>query len=252
MKTELDKSKAICRLCKMEVKYFGNTTNLRNHLTRHHPDTQSAKTSDPNPKKQTQLEQAFGFKLASNSPRAQKITEAVATFICKDIRPYSVVENDGFRSLINILEPRYVLPTRKHLSEVAIPNLYADVKHGVATSHKSAERVALTCDSWTSRATDSYLTITSHYIRGVPGDTQPYTISTMTGDSCPMFYRLGQLKLATRVGVNKDPAIVTDNAANMVHAVELMALLHIGCFAHTINLASQAALKVPAVARLLG
>ena len=57
---ELDKSKAICKLCKMEVKYCGNTTNQQNHLTRHHPDTQSAKTSDP--KKQTPLEKAFGFK----------------------------------------------------------------------------------------------------------------------------------------------------------------------------------------------
>ncbi len=38
----------------------------------------------------------------------------------------------------------------------------------------------------------------------------------------------------------------------MVRAVELMGLLHIGCLAHTLNLVSQAALKIPAVAHLLG
>lgn len=54
-------------------------------------------------------------------------------------------------------------------------------------------------------------------------------------------------------GLNdKVPAIVTDNAANMIRAVGLTETLHIGCFAHVLNLASQAALKRPAVSRLLG
>lgn len=52
--------------------------------------------------------------------------------------------------------------------------------------------------------------------------------------------------------LSKDPAIVTDNAANMIRAVEIMGLTHVGCFAHIINLASQAGLKLPNVARLLG
>lgn len=52
--------------------------------------------------------------------------------------------------------------------------------------------------------------------------------------------------------LSKDPAIVTDNAANMIRAVEITGLTHVGCFAHIINLASQAGLKLPNVARLLG
>ena len=35
---ELDKSLAVCKLCHTNVKYSGNTTNLRAHLKRHHPD----------------------------------------------------------------------------------------------------------------------------------------------------------------------------------------------------------------------
>ncbi|KAJ8014101.1 hypothetical protein DPEC_G00036760 [Dallia pectoralis] len=35
--------------------------------------------------------------------------------------------------------------------------------------------------------------------------------------------------------MSKDPAIVTDNAANMVCAVEITGLTHGGCFAHIIN-----------------
>ncbi|XP_041862941.1 E3 SUMO-protein ligase ZBED1-like [Melanotaenia boesemani] len=247
---ELDKTKAVCKLCDIEVKYCGNTTNLRNHLTRHHPTTQP-NASD---QKQTKLENAFVCKLSSSSSRAQKITEAIAVFICKDLRPFSVVENDGFQSLVKLLEPRYVLPTRKHLSEVAISKLYEEVKNGVATSLKLATRVALTCDSWTSRATDSYLTITCHYIdmewlllshvlqtRKIQTSHTAKNLSDLLSDA------LQEWELT-----DKDPVIVTDNAANIVRAVELTSLLHVGCFAHTLNLASQAALKIPAVARLLG
>uniref|UniRef100_A0A3P8QXP5 BED-type domain-containing protein n=1 Tax=Astatotilapia calliptera TaxID=8154 RepID=A0A3P8QXP5_ASTCA len=248
---EPDKSKAVCKMCKMEVKHCGNTTNLRNHLTRHHPDILLAKTADT---KQRSLEKAFAVKFESTSPRAQKITQSVATFICKDIRPYSVVENDGFQNLINTLEPRYVLPSRKHLSEVVIPNMYEKVKHDVTASLKSAERVAITCDSWTSRATDNYLTITSHHIdqewRLVSHVLQTRTTEashTAANLSEIMFKAIEEWELT-----NKNPVIVTDNAANMVRAVEITGWLHIGCFAHTLNLASQAGLKVPAVAQLLG
>jgi len=50
----------------------------------------------------------------------------------------------------------------------------------------------------------------------------------------------------------KDPAIVTDNASNMTSAAKLAGILHVKCFAHTLNLTSQCALKLPTVTRLLG
>ena len=52
--------------------------------------------------------------------------------------------------------------------------------------------------------------------------------------------------------MRKDPAIATNNAANMVHVVVMMGLTHIGCFAHIINLTSQAGLNLPNIASLLG
>lgn len=35
---ELDKSHTICKLCRTKLKYFGNTTNIRSHITRFHPE----------------------------------------------------------------------------------------------------------------------------------------------------------------------------------------------------------------------
>ena len=49
-----------------------------------------------------------------------------------------------------------------------------------------------------------------------------------------------------------NPPIVTDNASNMTVAVKEAGLpLHIGCFAHTLNLACGKALKLGNVSKLL-
>ena len=46
--------------------------------------------------------------------------------------------------------------------------------------------------------------------------------------------------------------LVTDNAANMIRAAETGKSPHVKCFAHTLNLAAQRALKLQTVSRLLG
>lgn len=83
-----------------------------------------------------QLDRSFLCKLPPNSARAQEITEPVAVFICKDLRPYSVVENSGFKKMVSTLEPRYTIPTRKHMTEVAVLKLYTEVKTAVLESLK--------------------------------------------------------------------------------------------------------------------
>ncbi|XP_036968503.1 E3 SUMO-protein ligase ZBED1-like [Acanthopagrus latus] len=142
---------------------------------------------------------------------------------------------------------------RKHLTETVIPMMYTCVKDDILTKMQSAERVAITCDTWTSLSTQSYMTVTSHYIDNewclmshVLQTTEVLTSHTAINIADMLTGAIQEWGLTS-----KDPAVVTDNAANMVRAVEIMQLMHVGCFAHTLNLASQAGLKVPAVSRLL-
>ncbi|XP_051973794.1 E3 SUMO-protein ligase ZBED1-like [Xyrauchen texanus] len=247
---ELDKSKAICKACQMEVKYCGNTTNLRNHMMRHHQDIILSKPAT-GPQQMT-LKKTL--QLPTNSARSVKITEAIAGFICKDMRPYSVVENVGFRRLMKVMEPNYVIVSRKRLSEEVIPNMYQTVKDGVMCKLKTAERVGITSDTWTSVATESYMSVTVHYIDEL-WNLVSYVLQTTEVETNHRSVCLAEMltKAMEEWGLmSKDPAIVTDNAANMVRAVEITGLTHVGCFAHIINLASQAGLKLPNVARLLG
>ncbi|KAJ8346731.1 hypothetical protein SKAU_G00281320 [Synaphobranchus kaupii] len=165
---------AIYKNCLAKVKYNGNTTNMRSHLFRHHPDLASEeKTAGSQPT----IDSVFKAKLPFASPRAASITKSIAGFICKDLRPYSVVENEGFRRMLTTLEPRYEVPSRRYFTDKAIPALYAETRAKVEDALQSAERVALTCDGWTSRATESYVTITAHFIDN-NWELQSYVLQT--------------------------------------------------------------------------
>ncbi|KAJ8886313.1 hypothetical protein PR048_012524, partial [Dryococelus australis] len=61
---------------------------------------------------------------ASSHPRAEELTNAVAKMICVDNQPFYVIENQGFARIMNVAEPKYKLPTRKHLSKTVVPEMY--------------------------------------------------------------------------------------------------------------------------------
>ena len=97
----LDKSVAICKDCKTAIKYSGSTTNLNTHLVRRHGETARRRLAQT----LTEIQDLFQPKLTHNSARAKIITASITWFVVKDKRPYSVVENDGFRDMIKTLEP---------------------------------------------------------------------------------------------------------------------------------------------------
>ncbi len=152
--------------------------------------------------------------------------------------------------MLATLEPRYEIPSRRHFTEKVIPALYAETRAKVEDALQSAKRVALTCDGWTSRVTESFVTITAHFI-DKNWDAQTYVLQTLVmNDSHTGAHMAEVLKKATEEWklTEKEPAVVTDNAANMVIAVEITGCLHIRCFAHVLNLAVQRALKLPNIA----
>ena len=106
----------------------------------------------------------FATRLPHNSSRVNSIFGAILQFIIKDLRPFSVVQNSGFQTAVHILEPRYTTPSRQHFSDKALLELYEQKKTELNGELADAIAVALTTDGWTSHATESYLTITCHYI----------------------------------------------------------------------------------------
>ncbi|XP_046567978.1 E3 SUMO-protein ligase ZBED1-like [Haliotis rubra] len=175
-------NETICRICEHTINYTcKNTSNMAIHLRRKHAietSNQGDKTSlsstmnlvhvngsvNKSSMGQLSIQSAFQTKLAPGSSRAQLITRNLALYIATDLRPYSIVESQGFKKLMNCLEPKYTLPSRTTLSRKVIPDLYEKVKEEVKAGLKASHSVALTTNGWTSRATQSYITITAHFI----------------------------------------------------------------------------------------
>ena len=257
---------AVCRHCNNEVKSSGGTTNLQTHMSRHHarqrkssqqPTEIISPTVTPsiptfNNRQQT-LHGMFQSKYQFHSDRAMKLTTAVANYIIEDLRPLSVVEGTGFKNMVNLLDPRYTLPRRTYFSQTLIPKMYNEAASKVKESISKAESVALTTDGWTSRATESYVTITSVHV--TPGwKLQNFVLQTRAMPESHTGLHIAEVikEAIEEWGIPNNPPLVTDNAANMVVAArELKSDPYFGCFAHCLNLAAQKALKVGTVTRIL-
>ena len=90
------------------------------------------------------------------------MTKLVCEMVARDLHPVSMVKGNGFRQLINFLEPGYQIPSHTHVTTVC------SCMHQVGRERVAAKLcdryVVLTSDIWTSVLTQSYITITVHFI----------------------------------------------------------------------------------------
>ncbi|XP_065647293.1 E3 SUMO-protein ligase ZBED1-like [Hydra vulgaris] len=188
---ENNRSKAICKFCKMKVSRGGTsgkkmtTSNLRGHMKAKHikvfqkvedlkcfkkintekknviASTSTSKENDNSKvsvsnsvtviidqKHQSKHEETINKhrKWTSSEQRAQKITMRIGEMICVDIQPYSLVTDQGFKKLIMYLEPRYTMPSRKHLTETVVPLIYEKMKIQIMNDVAKADFLSFTTD----------------------------------------------------------------------------------------------------------
>ena len=243
-------------------KCSGGTTNLRNHLRVNHPSlydklVSSSKDSQCESSccKQDMMDRFLhsftsGEKLSSRSQRMKMLSDAIAEFIVRDMRPVSVVDGLGFLNLMHIVEPRYITLCRKMVMEL-IEWKYTDLKRDIHGHAAQQEWVSLTTNMWTLRTGDDYISLTAHFFycnfemmhrnletRHLPGvhDHSHLAIAlcASTSEWC--------INLACM------SAFTNENATNIVKTVKED--LEISA-SHTINLAVQSALMVTAISSAL-
>jgi len=184
-------------------------------------------------------------KLPPHSTHAAQLTDAVADFIVRDLRPVRVVDGEGF---FQLAEPQFVVPCRKTIMNV-IDRKYTEVKRTVCGAMIGQNCVTLTTDMWTSCAGNGYFFLTANYITSdfemKHSSLQCHhtlgthehshiagAISTSTGEWC--------------IDLERDvTAFTTDNGSSIVKAVEQdLGKLRLPCAGHTLNLSVQKAFEV--------
>lgn len=145
-----------------------------------------------------------------------------------------------------MLNPGYTLPSRKTLSKSLLPILHNEIYDNVKNDiKKNAMYVSITTDSWTSIKNENYIAVTAHFI-DEECDLKSYLLSCFKYSESHTSINLKNelLRVIKEWGLeNRITACTTDNAPNITNAIHLCNWRHVGCFAHSLNLTVQSALK---------
>ncbi|KAH9645929.1 hypothetical protein HF086_011391 [Spodoptera exigua] len=185
-----------------------------------------------------------------------EIDKKVMNLFIKDFQPFRMVEDLGFRELMEYAFPYYSIPTRKYFSNNMLPAVYERVKADLKETVRSqVTSLCVTIDIWTSCANDSMLAVTGHYI-----EQEEFALKSFLLDCVPLVNAHTAKNLADTVKTvcqewNVADIIllaVTDNGANIKSAIEReLAWKHFPYYTHTLNLAVSDILKSAEIADLL-
>ncbi|KAJ8342717.1 hypothetical protein SKAU_G00326450 [Synaphobranchus kaupii] len=151
------------------------------------------------------------------------------------------------------VEPDYKVPSRKTVT-ARMESEYEKMATELKWKMQRAENIAITSDGWTALTTESYLTITCHFV--AEGKMVSAVLQTRAMEERHTAENLAEhLKAATQEWglLGKVIACVHDNATNIVVANHrLLEWESVPCFAHTLQLAINDGFKATAISRLIG
>ena len=91
-----------------------------------------------------------------------RLNRLLVALICQEGLPFNLAESPHFKAFVHELDPRYVLPSRRSLSDTLIPARYNETVSDMQASLAAADAHAVTTDLWTSSANYSYMGVKVH------------------------------------------------------------------------------------------
>ena len=163
------------------------------------------------------------MKKYSPSDRKQaQFLDNLPIFVAASLQSLTVVEDKNFQNMINDIDERIVIPSRKHLSTVLIPNKADDIHQKLSSLLSETQDLSLTVDIWSNRQMRSFIGITAHFIHDWKLQTAMLACKRFQGrhtaDNIVAQYEetVNEFKISEKV-----THVTSDNAANMVMAFNL-------------------------------
>ncbi|XP_046376788.1 E3 SUMO-protein ligase ZBED1-like [Haliotis rufescens] len=264
----LDKTRAICKYCRIGVRYTGNTTNLHTHYVNHHlkkdqvgvaqvmcfSENDQVITLSPQAVNDIvhippSMAAAHGPSSGKESPRASSLTYAIMEFIIDGMLPFTTIASQAFQNLIHTLDPKTDVPSRKHLEDFLLPQMYEEGRTKVLARLENQEHVTLTTDIWSS--SERYLTITANYISR-SWQLNSFMLQTV---ELPVDATAGYISetLKTQAAnwrITCEPILVSGHET-VLRSGGLLKWKHLPCFAETINAAAKKGLAQPEIQSMI-
>lgn len=174
-----------------------------------------------------------------NKTDQEKGNELIARAIYASGTPLSIVENPFWLEFFHFLRPVWKIPTRYEVSTPLLQTEYERVYSKVNTTIASAESVAMMSDGWSNLKNEPIINI----VLTTPTPVLYKIIETGKESHTGEYMASEMDSVIKEVGPQKVFGVVTDNAANMKAAWEIIRnknentnLFTYGCIAHTLNL----------------
>ena len=185
-----DSKYSICNSCGESVSHGGkttktfNTTNLVYHMKSTQTDLHSkrekkckmmkeaeekAATSSSSSRQLTLQESSNKTrKWDMNDPRALHIHTRIGEMIALDYQPFSIVDDVGFVRLLHSLESRYVILSRRYITETVMPRVHETVKKEVEVQIAGVPHISFMSELWgTTVSVNSLMSLTAHWLMEV-------------------------------------------------------------------------------------
>lgn len=239
---KIDEKTVQCKICSAKLSHKSTTSTMRYHLVFVH------KMSSDTTKEATQTSIAsFTVRQNCSAARGEKMTQLITEMIAKDLLPIRFVEGEGFKDLMHYVEPQYNVPSRKTVTR-RIDALYEKTAASLKDRLSKTARMAITTDAWTSLTTESYITLTCHYI--AEWEMHSAVLETRNFDERHTAVNIANyLKDATEQWLSSSDKVIAcvhDNASNMVLANRGL-WESVPCFAHTLQLAINEGFSIASV-----
>lgn len=163
----IDKKRMICRLCRSEFSYSGNTSNLSQHLTRKHPHLQSDIQRTPNTSF-IFLDELRDFStqevitVRSSAPDID-VNVSIVKYLAKSMLPLRTVEAEPFVDFVKALRPEAIVPDLITMKSCIVPSTYNKVKQELFEALQCVATCSLSAYVWDT-PTKKYLTISTRFV----------------------------------------------------------------------------------------
>jgi Protein of unknown function (DUF 659)/hAT family C-terminal dimerisation region len=166
--------------------------------------------------------------------------------------PLSMVENPYWQTLFQKLRPVYKLPSKFQVSNTLLENECDRVKKYTNDLILTSDCLGLMCDGWTNLRNESII----NFVVTTPQPVFYKSLPTCTSRHTSEHMAKCLLEVIEELGPGKFFGLVTDNAANMKKAWEIVSLKysHIstyGCIAHGLSLLINDCIKMQSLVDLV-
>ena len=175
-----------------------------------------------------------------NNPRAARVSRKIGEMIALDSQPMSIVDDVGFVRLLQTIEPRYSIPSRKYITDTVLPRIHSDVLEKVKNELEEARWISCTSDIWSTEVShDSLISLTAHWVTNqFERKSIMLQAASLPGSHTADAIRRKYLEMFDKWEIEDSQlhCFVVDNAANMKKAMKDGGYTYQGCFAHTLQL----------------